>query len=128
LPKIVFRCKVFSGTGNGRKFVGLPWVKQQVQEKLGFSPYAGTLNIRLTEEGKKKKILLEKAKGMVVEPQAGYCPGIMFKACIGTLECAVVIPQIPNYPSAVLEIIAPVCLRDHLKLVDGSLVTVLVSV
>ena len=65
---------------------------------------------------------------MVVEPQAGYCPGILFKACIGTLECAVVIPQIPNYPSDVLEIIAPVCLRDHLKLVDGNLVTVLVSV
>jgi len=39
-----------------------------------------------------------------------------------------VIPQIPNYPSDVLEIIAPVCLRDHLKLVDGNLVTVLVSV
>ena len=128
MPKIVFRGKVFFGTGNGKKFVGLPWVKQQIERKLGFLPYVGTLNIRLTEEGMKKKILLENVKGMVVEPQAGYCPGIMFKACIGALECAVVIPQVPNYSSDVLEIIAPVCLREKLKLADGSSVTVSVSV
>jgi riboflavin kinase len=128
LPKIVFRGKVFSGLGDGKKFIGLLWVKRQIQKKLGFSPYAGTLNIRLTDEDIRKKILLQKAKGMVVEPQAGYCPGILFNACIGTLECAVVIPQIPNYPSDVLEIVAPVCLREKLKLADGNSIAVTVNV
>jgi riboflavin kinase len=128
LPKIVFKGTVFSGTGQGKKFVDLPWVKQQIEEKLGFSPYSGTLNIRLTKESVEKKILLEKAEGIEVEPQLGYCPGALFKACIGILECAVVVPKVPNYPSDVLEVIAPVCLRERLKLVDGSLVTVSVNV
>ena len=128
MPKIVFKGTVFSGTGNGKKFICLPRVKQQIEEKLGFTPYSGTLNIHLTKEGVEKKILLENAKGIEVEPQVGYFPGVLFKACIGTLECAVVIPKVPNYPSDVLEVIAPVCLREHLKLVDGSLVTVVVNV
>ena len=128
MPKIVFKGKVFSGTGNGKKFVDLHWVKRQIDEKLGFSPYAGTLNIHLNKEGTAKKVLLEKAVGLLIEPQAGYCPGILFIACIGALECAIVSPKVPKYPRDVLEIIAPVCLREKLKLVDGSLVTVSVSV
>jgi riboflavin kinase len=128
LPPIVFRGTVFSGTGSGKRFVGLPWVKRQIEEKLGFSPFSGTLNLHLDKEGAGKKVLLEKAEGIVVEPQVGYCSGILFKACIGALECAVVVPQVPSYPSDVLEVIAPVCLREHLKLVDGSLVTASVNV
>jgi len=128
LPELIFLGKVFSGLGEGKKFIGLPWVKRQVEMKLGFSPYLGTLNIRLTEEGIKKKILFQNAKGMVVEPQADYCPGILFRAYIDAVECAIVFPQIPNYPNDVLEIIAPVCLREKLKLADGDAVIVAVTV
>ena len=119
---------VFSGSGSGKKFVCLPWVKQQIEEKLGFSPYFGTLNLHLNEENTKKKILLENATGIMIEPQAGYCPGLLFKACVGSLECAVVAPKVPNYPSDVIEIISSMYLREHLNLADGSLVTLSVSV
>ena len=128
MPKIVFKGTVFSGTGNGKKFVNLPWVKQQIEEKLGFMPYSGTLNIHLTKESTKKKFLFENATEIEVEPQMGYYPGLLLKACIDSLECAVVVPKVPNYPCDVLEVIAPVCLRERLKLVDGSLVTVSVNV
>ena len=128
MPQIVFEGTVFSGKGEGKKFVDLPWVRRQIEEKLGFSPYSGTLNLHLTKESLEKKILLEKAKEIEVEPQVGYCPGLLFRANIGALECAVVVPKVPNYPSDVLEVIAPVCLREHLKLVDGSLVAVSVNV
>ena len=128
MPQIVFEGTVFSGTGKGKKFLDLPWVKRQIEEKLGFTPYAGTLNIRLTEDGAQKKSLLEKAQGIEIEPQVGYCPGVLFRACIGALDCAVVIPKVPNYSSDVLEVIAPVYLRGELKLVDGCLVTVTVNV
>jgi riboflavin kinase len=128
LPQIVFKGTVFSGRGEGKKFIDLPWVKGQIQEKLGFTPYSGTLNLHLSKESVEKRVLLENTKGMMIEPQVGYCPGVLFRACIGGLECAVVVPKVPNYPSDVLEIIAPVCLREHLKLMDGSLVTVSVNV
>jgi CTP-dependent riboflavin kinase len=119
---------VFSGSGSGKKFVCLPWVKRQIEEGFNFSPYLGTLNLYLNKENTKKKILLESAAGIMIEPQSGYCPGVLFKACIGSLECAVVVPKVPNYPSDVLEIISPVYLREQLKLTDGSFVTVSVSV
>ena len=128
MQKIVLIGTVFSGSGNGRKFVCLPWVKRQIEEKLGFSPYPGTLNLHLNKENTKKKILLEIANGIMIEPQAGYCPGVLFKACLGSLECAVVVPKVPNYPSDVLEIISPVYLREYLKLVEGSLVKASISV
>ncbi len=128
MPKIIFKGRVFSGKGEGKKFVDLPWVKRQIEEKIGFSPYSGTLNLHLNEPSLKKKISLETTDGKVIEPQAGYCSGVMFKACIGTLDCAVVVPKVPSYPSDVLEVIAPVCLREKFGLLDGSLVTVCVNV
>jgi riboflavin kinase len=128
LPQIVFEGTVFSGSGEGKKFISLPWVKWQIDKKLGFTPYAGTLNIRLTKESAQKKTLLEKAEGIEIEPQAGYCLGVMFKAYIDSLDCAVVIPKIPSYPNDILEVIAPVYLRGHLKLADGTKVIVTVNV
>jgi len=127
LPAIIFNGRVFSGTGNGKKFIDLPWVKRQIEEKIGFSPYSGTLNIYLTKEAIKKKILLENVKEIEITPELGYYPGKLFRAYIIYLECAVVIPKVPTYPSNVLEVIAPVYLRRELKLVDDSLVTVTVN-
>jgi len=127
LPKLIFKGTVFSGKGEGKKFVDLPWVKGQIIEKLGFSPFSGTLNLHLNEESIKKKISLLTTEGKMIEPQTGYCSGIMFKACMGALDCAVVVPKVPNYPRDVLEVIAPVCLREKFGLLDGNLVTVCVN-
>jgi riboflavin kinase, archaea type len=126
LPTLVFEGTVFSGEGRGKKYVELPWFKGQTKEKLGFFPYPGTLNVCLKEKDVEKRRVLETAEGLTVEPQTGYYSGVLFKAIINGVECAVVIPIMPNYPSDVLEIIAPVYLRDSLNLVDGSFVTVVV--
>jgi riboflavin kinase len=119
--------KVFSGRGEGEKFLELPWVKLQIKEKLGFTPYLGTLNVRLSEESAKRRKLLEKATAMQVCPAEGYCSGKIFKASVGVLECAVVIPEVPSYPADVLEIIAPANLREKLQLADGDQITVTVN-
>ena len=128
MPKTVFRGTVFSGKGEGRKFIDLPWVKGQIREKLGFTPYSGTLNIHLTKETAENKKLLENTKHFDINPEKGYCTGLLIKACIGNLDCAVIIPQVPNYPTDVLEVIASVCLRQRLKIVDGDEVAVTVDV
>jgi riboflavin kinase len=118
---------VFSGGGEGKKFLELPWVKQQLTEKLGFAPYSGTLNVKLSEESVKRRKLLEKAHSIKICPADGYCTGTLFKASIGTLECAIVVPEVEGYPKDLLEIIAAVNLREQLKLEDGSEVTVTVN-
>jgi riboflavin kinase len=127
LKKIKLSGKVFSGRGEGEKFLELPWVKRQVKEKLGFIPYHGTLNIMLSEESTKRRKLLEKATSMKVCPAEGYCSGKILKVFVGMLECAIVIPDVEGYPGNVLEIIAPVNLREKLQLADGDKITVTVN-
>jgi riboflavin kinase len=119
---------VFSGGGNGKKFLELPWVKQQIREKLGFTPYPGTLNVKLNEKSVKQRKLLEEATSMKICPVKGFCKGLLFKAFLGVVECAIVLPEVAGYPKDLLEIIASVNLRKALLLEDGCEVTITVNI
>ena len=125
MDKIKIDGTVFSGESEGKKFLDLPWVKQQIKEQLGFAPHPGTLNVWLSEESmKRKKQLLEKVHPTKICPAHGHCNASIVRAAIGTIECAVVVPEVADYPEYVLEIIAAVNLRDTFQLEDGSNVTV----
>lgn len=128
MPQITFTGKVFSGKGEGKKFIALPWVNRQIEQKLGYTPYAGTLNIRLTKESMMQKKLLGKAQRLQVIPEKGFCNGVLIKASIGVLKCEIILPEVPSYPEDILEVIAPWNLRERLKLADGSQVAVIVDV
>lgn len=118
--------KVFSGKGGGKKFLQLPWVKQQISENLSFTPYLGTLNIKLSSDSAVKRELLENIAAMRVLPAKGYCEGKLFKATIGTVECGIVIPEVEGYPHDLLEVLASENLREKLQLVDGDEMTITV--
>ena len=128
LKRIELTGTVLSGGGDGKKFLELPWVERQITEKLGFTPYPGTLNLELTEESIKRRKLLEKVAHVKVSPAEGYYSGLLFKAFIGILECAIVVPEVPGYSKNLLEVIASVNLRKTLQLEDGFEVTVMVNV
>jgi riboflavin kinase, archaea type len=128
LKKTELEGTVFTGEGNGKKYIALPWVKRQLKEKLGITPFLGTLNLKLTPQNIQRRKKLQEKKAAVISPPEGYCEGLLFKAVIGEIECAVVIPKIEKYPKDVLEVIASVNLRDALKLRDGDEVNVSVEV
>jgi riboflavin kinase len=114
MKKIQIRGKIFSSKGEGKKFIALPWVKKQIEDKLGFTPFAGTLNLRLFESGVQKKLLAE-AVFFEVCPEQGFCKGTLIRARFEGLDCAIIIPNVQNYPEDVLEIIAPVDMRDSFR-------------
>jgi len=117
------RGRVFSGTGEGAKFIKLSWVKNQIKEKMGFVPYEGTLNLRLNGEDKKVRKALEEADSVFIVPKNGYCRGKCFKARImDSVDGAVIIPEVEGYPDDVLEVIAPTNLRERFKLKNGDYV------
>jgi len=117
--------KVFSGTGEGGKYVRLVWVKKQVEESLGFTPYEGTLNVRLDDESIPRKRALAKEPALEIVPAAGYCRGKLFKAILkDCFKAAVVVPDVLDYPENVLEIISSENLRKKLRLSDGDKVEV----
>jgi len=125
--KIELSGRVFTGQGEGRKYIVRPWVKREIEEKLGFTPYAGTLNLRLSKESEQQRSLLEKSAFLKVCAAEGCCSGLIFKASISAQDCAVVIPEVEGYPKDVLEIIAWTNLRERLQLRDGDEVTVTVD-
>jgi riboflavin kinase len=127
VEKIKISGKIFSGSGGGRKFLQLPWVKQQITAKLGFTPYTGTLNLQLSDKNAAKRKLIDNATAMTVHPAQGYHSGKLFKASVGKVECGIVIPQVAGYPHTILEVIAAVNLREQLKLADGDEITVTVN-
>jgi len=119
---VIVRGKVAAGTGDGRKFVNLPWFKRQVMEIFNFEPYPGTLNVMLKEEYSKiLSSILNENRGFKIIPEDGYSSGFLYRAFIGfRVMGAIVKPSIPDYPESILEIIAPVCLRESLGLNDGD--------
>ena len=128
MPQLTFKGRVFSSNSEGQEFISLPWVKRQVREKLGFTPYSGTLNIRLTEESAQRKKLLKTAQKFEITPEKGYCSGIFIEAHMEGLKCGIVLPQVPDHPPDVLEVIAAWNLRERFKIEDGSEVCITVRV
>ena len=117
--------RVFSGGGTGSFFVNLPWAKKQFKEKLGFNPYPGTLNLRLTSRTETEN--LREAEGIKIEPQEGFHGGRCFKALVmEKVLGAIVVPDVPDYPPNLLEILAPIHLREAFRLKDGMEVEVAV--
>lgn len=117
--------EVFSGNGEGRKFIELPWVREQVIEKLGFAPYPGTLNVKINGDAYALKKSLKRASAIEILPIKGFCCGKCFKAFfMDNVKSAIVIPEVENYPKDVIEVIAPVNLRDKFQLKDGDAVNI----
>ena len=98
-----------------------------MEEKLGFTPYVGTLNIRLDGKSIKMRKALMNARGVEILSAPGFYRGKIFQAIIMNLKCAVVNPKVPGYPEDVLEVVSSTSLREKLHLVDGSMVEVKVT-
>ena len=98
-----------------------------MEEKLGFKPYPGTLNIGLDGKSTKMRKALMDAKGAEILSPPGFCRGKIFQAIIMNVKCAVVIPEVPGYPEDALEVVSSTSLREKLHLADGKMVEVKVT-
>jgi len=117
---ITLRGRVSSGLGEGRRFTQLPWVKKQIREELGFEPYPGTLNLRLPAHAQIFS-LLDKFSGIRIPAREGFASGRLYKALIaGEVHGAIVRPEVPDYPEGFLEVLAPIDLREKLRLRDDD--------
>ena len=103
----------------------LPWVKKQIRKKMGFDPYPGTLDVRITEESVELKKTLKEDRGVDILPATGFHKGKCYRASFKTeLKCALIVPQLAGYPENIIEIIGPENLREEFHLSDGDVVEV----
>ncbi len=124
---------IFSGLGEAAYYTSMNGYKKQFVSKLGFEPFPGTLNLRLsTPLDRKLKRDLASSKGIHIE---GFNDGTRtfggaecFRAMLNEkTHCMVLVLERTIYDDSVLEIIAPENIRKALNLKDGNRVHVRIS-
>jgi len=113
---------ITKGIGEGSYYVGLDGYQGQFKKKLGFKAYPGTLNIKVDE---KDALSFLNSSEMI-----GISDFSTKKRTYGTLKCykikingingAIVVPERARHGKEIIEIIAPVYLRDKLGLKENQ--------
>jgi len=121
--ELVIKGSVIEGMGEGQYYVTQPGYMEQFQEKLGFKPYEGTLNVKLlsTEHHKLETLRNGRTIDITGFERNGRTFGEVHcvPASIQNVECAVVLPSRSHYED-ILEIICKFHLRRTLGLEDGD--------
>ena len=123
---------VASGMGEGAYYMSLEGYRKQFKEKLGYEPYPGTLNIRLSEQifmnarrelGKHPAIFLDgfsdgtRTYGWVKCYRAIINDGTVDKAAVLVLERT-------HYDDSMLEVIAPESIKQAARIKNGDKIKV----
>lgn len=118
--------KLITGLGEGQYYISLDGYRTQFIEKLGFDPYPGTLNVRLDSNSIdiRKTIAQSIRITGFTDQNRTFGKGSCFRVRISDIEGAVITPERTHYPEDIIEIIAPVNLREHLDLKDGNNINV----
>jgi riboflavin kinase len=130
LPSVTLEGTVFTGLGEGAYYISKEHYRKQIVEKLGFEPYPGTLNLKISAEyDLKARIELDaypaiEIKGFQNEDRTFGLVKCYPAIVDGKVKGAVITALRSHYDASVVEIISPVCLRKHLNLKDGNKVRV----
>jgi len=131
-PSVTLEGVVFTGLGEGAYYISRERYRKQFIEKLGFDPYPGTLNLKLTTDYDVKTCSeLEAYPAIEIEGFTNTNENRTF----GPVKCYPVIIENKvkgalisalrsHYDASVIEVIAPIFLRTQLKLKDGHKVKV----
>ena len=122
--------KIVSGAGEASYFTGLDWVHKQCDEKLNFKPYPGTLNIEVDEISLPALRELQKERGIeLLSPDPGFCNARSLPAFLTNVGGAIIIPdeEVNIHGKNIVEVIAPVSLKETLSLHDGDRITLIVT-
>jgi riboflavin kinase len=111
---------VVSGLGESASFLTIPWVNHQITQMVRFSPYAGTLNVDVADAAVQRR-LRRHGTDKILPEEKGFCEALVFRGKVaGRYPCGVILPLVPSYPASILEIVAPVHLKDALSMKDGD--------
>lgn len=140
---------VTSGMGEGRHYISLPGYMEQFEDRLGYEPFLGTLNVELTTESVRARSAMEALDPVPIDgwedDDRTYGPAVCYPATIcvapkgqrggggatadtddGQIyeQAHTIAPERTHHDDDQLEIIAPEKLREKLELEDDDHVTV----
>jgi HAD superfamily hydrolase (TIGR01509 family) len=123
MDRLTLAGRVVTGLGQGAAFTQLDWAREQFTIKLGIDPHPGTLNLTLTQPADLARWveLRSRASCLIEPPDPAWCQARGYPVRIGgRLPGAIILPDVPGYPEAQVEVIAALPLRQELVLTDGA--------
>jgi CTP-dependent riboflavin kinase len=123
MERLMLSGRVVTGLDRGASFTQIDWVRDQFITKLGIDPYPGTLNLMVDSPADLAMWAEVKAGSgyFIIPPTSEWCNARCYSVRIaGKLPGAIILPEVPNYPNAQVEVIAALPLRKQLSLVDSD--------
>lgn len=133
---VTFEGNVTSGMGEGQHYISLTGYTEQFENRLGYTPFPGTLNIELAESATHQLRRLERCEKIHIDgwqdDDRTYGPATCHPATLhrqegtdtATKPAHVLRPERTHHEDEIMELIAPVELREALDLDDGETVTI----
>jgi riboflavin kinase len=127
-PEITLTGVLETGLGEGGYYISRNGYTTQFEALLGWTPYEGTLNLRIGEAGVPELEAIRAADGKLVEgfseAERTFGRVWLFPASISSnnqseSQCALITPKRTHY-RRVIELISPHYLRDLLSATDGQ--------
>ena len=115
-----------SGAGKGAFFTQVDWVVEQCKKMLGYSPFPGTLNVRVNDKDMAMlNRLLEAPDFELVPDDPAFCEAQVKKIELNGIPSAVVLPSedVRIHEECILEVISSCSLKETLGLSDGDTVS-----
>lgn len=129
----ILKGRVVSGAKKAAFFTQLDWVLKQCSEKLGFKPFPGTLNIELLPESLLDVESIQEEKGIELVPpdpiDSAFCTAQVLPILIEEVDAAIIIleEKVKVHGRNIIEVIAPMSLKDALNIDDGDTVTLIIK-
>ena len=126
-----------SGIGLGKTFTRLDWAREQFLTRVGIDPFAGTLNVKISDGPSRTAWdRLKATPGIHIDnPNDGPhdCDARCYRVEIVALDgraypAAIVLPEVDGYPEEQIELICAIGLRDALGLGDGDCVRLRIAI
>ncbi|XRP96816.1 CTP-dependent riboflavin kinase [Methanocaldococcus sp. 16A] len=127
---MIIEGSIVSGRGEGRYFLSLPPYKEAFKNILGFEPYEGTLNLKLNKEFDINKFKYIETEDFEFNGKKYFGVRILpIKILINNKEIdgAIVLPKKTYHSSDIIEIVAPIKLREQYNLKDGDVIKILIK-
>lgn len=124
--KTAFFGVIKKGIGEGSYYVSQKEYQREFKAKIGFNAFPGTLNLKIDKEElaqflANKEII--QINGFTTKTRS-FGALICYKVKINNSEAAIVKPERARHPEDIIEIIAPINLRDSIKLGDNDKVKI----
>ena len=119
-----------SGLGEGRYYLSIRGYAKQFKERLGFTPYPGTLNVKLDDESAAARVRLNNLTPTYISSfktsNRTYGGIRCYAAAIDGINGALIVPDRSHYHNEIIETVAPVSIKQSLHINNGDVVTVVI--